>query len=94
MAIEEGICEFCGKRYIKKSKNQKHCCPDCLKEARRRVVSQNQEEYKWKAALAKKKKKEEAAAKKKKVMALSEIMRAATKEGLQYGEYCLKHHLY
>lgn len=27
-------------------------------------------------------------------LTLSEIMRLANKEGLQYGEYCMKHHLY
>lgn len=58
------------------------------------MLNRNQEEYKWKAALARQKKRDEVAARKKKAGALSDIMKAATKEGLQYGEYCLKHGLY
>ena len=85
----EGVCPICGKSFIKKVANQKYCSNDCRKEN----VRSKSEDYKWKYQVKYKQQRKEKKKKQRRV-SLSDIMKQANKEGLQYGEYCLKHGLY
>lgn len=85
----ESVCPICGKSFIKKVANQKYCSNDCRKEN----VRSKSEDYKWKYQVKYKQQRKEKKKKQRRV-SLSDIMKQANKEGLQYGEYCLKYELY
>ena len=89
MVNSEGVCPICGKSFIKKVANRKYCSNDCRKEN----VRSKSEDYKWKYQVKYKQQRKEKKKKQRRV-SLSDIMKQANKEGLQYGEYCLKHGLY
>lgn len=86
-------CKFCNRSFRKTSNGQKYCSEHCRLEAKKIL----RREREWKDHLAYEKRKEaneDAQRKKEGIVSIGEIMKAAKKEGLQYGEYCLKHHLY
>lgn len=93
MSISHSVvyCKVCGKLIHNPVPNQRYCSDKCRQDWK----EAQKEELKWRSHneyLRAKRKKEQA--KKPKVKSLSDIMREATAEGLQYGEYCLKHNLY
>lgn len=72
-----GTCEFCGKLFTKYSNNQKFCNDLCR--SRYIAVQRRKLEQNKKKATP--------------TMNINDIMKAAKAEGLQYGQYIVKHNL-
>lgn len=85
-------CKICKKRIPNPVRCQKYCCDECRKIGMRNT--KRKDKYKRHLAYIRKKQEKQIKDSKPKVLSLSEIMKSAKMEGLQYGEYCLKHNLY
>lgn len=93
MSVNYGIvyCQICKKRIPNPVHNQKYCSEKCRKIATKLNRRNNKDRKRIEYLKRKEKKYEES---RPKITTISEIVKAAMAEGMQYGEYCLKHHLY
>lgn len=84
------VCKCCGKMMYQVPANRQYCidCSDERRKKRDRTRSHNR------MTVLTKPKPIESKPDMNHVMSLSEIMHEATKEGLQYVEYCRKHDMY
>lgn len=78
MSTHYGICDFCGKIFIRYSNNQRFCDDNCR--------------YYYTASLRRQEQDKRNKSKEGKV-SINDIMQLAKSEGLSYGQYVAKHRL-